>query len=242
MIAGWPADVAARIEALDLGPSTPAAFDADDTLWDGDLGIGLLEWASARRVLAGPEGGKAAFAEYQAARARDEGLGLELCATGFAGLPVGTVAALAEAHFQECMADRVFPAIRSLLGYLGGAGVPVYVVSASPRFAVLPGTRHLGVPDAHVIGIELAVADGVYLGRMEGGLTWREEKASRLRRRAGRPPVLAAGNGSNDLELLASATGLAIAVNPSTGARRDGGPSLAAAARDRGWPIVRLTR
>ena len=241
MIEGWPVPVSEAVEALGLRPGDPVAFDADDTLWDGDLGIGLLEWASTRKVLAAADGGKGAFARYQELRAADEARGLEVCATFFAGLPVARVAELAEAHFRERMAARVFPAIRTLLVFLASRGAAVYVVSASPRFAVLPGTRALGIPDAQVAGIELAAEGGVYRDHLAGPITWRAEKALALVRLAGRGPVLAAGNGSNDLELLASATGLAIAVNPSTSARRDGEASLHDAARARGWPIVRLS-
>lgn len=235
-LSGWPAEVAARIEALELEPGAVAAFDADETLWDGDAGVGLLEWACREGHLLDP----GAHARYLALREEDEGAALALCATAYAGLAPARVEELAEEFFAAGLGARIFPAMRALVDHLHGRDVRVHVVTASPAFAVLPGSRALGIPDQRVVGIELVREGDRYAAEVAGAITYRGYKATELRGRAGAPPVLAMGNGSNDAELLASATELAVAINPSEKGRADGAPSLAEEASARGWPVVRL--
>ncbi len=215
-----------------------AAFDADETLWADDAGVGFLEWADLGGRL--PGAARGSFDAYRRLRPQDEAAALGLCATAFAGLTVDHVAELAEEHFAARIAPGIFPAMRELVAWLGARGVPVWVVTASPRFSVLPGTRRLGIPDERVLGVEVEVVDGRVGPRLSAALTYRSEKATRLAAAAGRAPLLAMGNGSNDRELLESATGLAVAVDPSAKPRSDGGPSLAETARQHGWPILRL--
>lgn len=235
---GIPLDLAERIRALPWAPGGLAAFDADETLWADDAGVGFLEWADrGGRLLAEQRG---AFEEYRRLRPRDEGKALALCATAFAGLAAEEVAALAEAHFATRIAPGIFPAMSSLIDWLREAGAAIWVVTASPRFSVLPGTRRLGIPDDRVLGLEVEVEAGRLGARLVGPPTYRAEKARRLVEAAGGPPLLAMGNGSNDRELLEAATGLAVAVDPSEKPRSDGGPSLADAARRLGWPVLRL--
>lgn len=236
----WPPELASRILDLPLGAGAVAAFDADETLWHTDAGIGFLEWCSRTRVLPGEDGGAGVFEAYRRTREQDEEAGLMACATAFVGLPVARLEELSRGFSREFVEPLVYPAMRELLEWLQGRGVAVYVVTASYRHAALPGAAALGIPPERVVGIRLREVGGVVTGERLGPVTFRGFKASELEAHAGGPPVLAMGNGSNDRELLEAATHMAVAINPSTSARRDGTASLAAAAAGHGWPVLRL--
>lgn len=238
MLASWPDDLRRRLLDLDLREGDVAAFDADETLWHGDAGVGFFQACATRGDLA--SGGVEVFDAYVAARRDDEGEGLRRCATAFAGLEVEVVEALAEAFFQQHLLPAVYPEMLELFTWLESQGVEAWIVTASPVFAALPGGRALGVPPERVVGIQLAREGGRYLDRIEGPVTYRVGKPEALRAACGRAPRVAAGNGSNDAELLEAATDLAVAVNPAPGTRRDGTPGLAQRAQAQGWPVLRL--
>lgn len=235
----WPDDIAARLRALPLAGAV-AAFDADETLWHTDAGIGFLEDASKNRRLAGDDGGAGVYDAYLETRARDEGEGLMACATGFVGLREERVAELSADYAAREVVPRIYPAMRQLFDWLHGQGARVFVVTASFEHAVRAAAADLGVPPERVVGIRLAVEDGVVVEERVGPITYRGGKPAALQAVCGSAPVLAMGNGSNDRELLEAATHLAVAVNPSPRPRRDGTCSLAARAEELGWPVLHL--
>lgn len=235
----WPQDLADRIRDLPLRGAV-VAFDADETLWHTDAGIGLLQDASKNRRLAGEDGGAGAYEAYLETRARDEGEGLMACATGFVGLAEDRVVELAADYAAREVIPRIYPAMRELFGWLHAQGARVFVVTASYEHAVRAAAGDLGVPPERVVGIRLAVEGGVVMPERVGPITYRAGKPAALRAVSGAAPVLAMGNGSNDRELLEVASHLAVAVNPSTTTRRDGTPSLLARAQELGWPVLRF--
>jgi phosphoserine phosphatase len=236
----WPEDLAARILDLPLEGAV-VAFDADETLWHTDAGIGLLEHASRDRLLLGEDGGAGVFDAYVETRAQDEGRGLEACALGFVGLTEARVAELAADYAAREVIPHIYPAMRQLFDWMHGVGARVFVVTASFEHAARAAAGAMGVPPERVIGIRLAVdEEGVVTDRFVGPITYRGGKPAALRAVSGAAPVLAMGNGSNDRELLEAATHLAVAVNPSAKTRRDGTISLAGRAEELGWPVLEL--
>ena len=235
----WPEDLAKRLQDLPLADAV-VAFDADETLWHVDAGIGFLEDSSRRRVLAGEGGGAGAYEAYLATREADEGAGLMACATAFVGLTEARVQELAADYAARDVVPRIYPEMRQLFAWLHGQGARVFVVTASFEHAVRAAAGALGVPPERVVGIRMAVEDGIVTDQRVGPITYRGGKPAALRAVSGAAPVLAMGNGSNDRELLEAATQLAVAINPSSKPRRDGTPSLQDAAERYGWPTLRL--
>lgn len=141
----------------------------------------------------------------------------------------------------DFMAERVAPIVapgaRALLARHAAQGDLMAIITATNAFVTAPIARELGVP--HLIATEPEKVDGRYTGRPDGVPCFQAGKITRLDAwLAARGQTLASFGESwfysdslNDLPLLSRVTH-PVAVDPD--------PSLAATARERGWPIVSL--
>ena len=192
----------AEIEALlDEGP---VAFDADGTLWHGDVGDELVRDLGR-------------FEEYERRVREDPIAGYTWAAEILVGLDPRELATRCERLFAR---QRVFEFVRPLLKRL--AGRDVYIVSASPHVAVVPGARTLGIDERRII----AVGD-------ERPIPCGEGKVHHLKARGIRPAV-AFGNGDLDEPMLRYAKA-AVVVAPAAGPDNQ----LVRAAERNRWPILR---
>jgi phosphoserine phosphatase len=199
-----------EIEALiDEGP---VALDADGTLWEGDVGDELVRDLGR-------------FAEYEALLKKDAIAGYTWAVSILEGLAVDEVRARCERLFER---QRVFDFVRPFL-----ALVPdVYIVSASPVWAVEAGARALSVPLDRVIAVDAPVKNGI-IGRVEEPIPCGEGKVHHLKKRGIRPS-LAFGNGELDAPMLAfSRRGVVVA--PRQGPEN----GLVRLALQCGWSILR---
>lgn len=194
----------AQIEALLDGVEGPVCFDADGTLWRGDVGDELVRDLGH-------------FEEYEQRVKVDPVAGYTWAAELLVGRDPLDVALRCERLFAL---QEVFSFVRPLLERLKGK--EVFIVSASPREAVLPGAKHLGVPPSRVIAVDSArpipCGDG---------------KVHHLEAR-GLVPALAFGNGDLDEPMLSYAK-RAVVVAPLSGPEN----RLVEAARRNGWPVLR---
>ncbi len=194
---------------------TPVAvFDADGTLWAPDSSDSLLSWVDARGLVDPPVGSSALRAHGDALVAVCKRIGYAWAAMAMAGRTPDEVAQWAEASYVEYIAPHRFVAMEALLLGLMEAGWDVFVVSASPRWAVLPGTDRIGVPRDRVLAIEIEVADGRLTGIPRPGITQGPGKVTRIQRDIGRVPVFGAGNSVDDLPMLRHVSEGAVVVNP----------------------------
>lgn len=189
-----------EIEAL-LGDG-PVVFDADGTLWHGDVGDELVRDLGR-------------FEEYERRVREDPIAGYAWAEEILRDLDEREVLARSERLFAR---QRVFDFVRPVLARLSD----VYIVSASPRVAVLPGSRALGLSDDRVIAVT-----------RERPIPCGEGKVHHLRQR-GLKPLLAFGNGDLDEPMLRYAEA-AVVIAPR------GGPdnNLVKIAQGNRWPILR---
>ena len=200
-------------------------FDADGTLWRGDVGEDFLRYAIhtglfeasyetyERRLLESPERAYAYCVEVMRDRSEAE------------------LAQACVAFFAERFSGRIFGFVRPLLAQLAQAGCPVWICSASPRWIVVPGALALGIPESQVIGVSCPVVGGRLTGDVEQPVPVGPGKVAWLERRH-LTPALAVGNGDFDLDMLAFARH-ALVISPP-----DSNNHLVAEARSRGWPIL----
>ncbi|MEW6430685.1 MAG: HAD family hydrolase [Myxococcota bacterium] len=228
-----PAPVQQAIDALvaEGGRGRPVVFDADGTLWRGDVGEDLLRLLGQRRLLGAASDG--VFARYEQLLKRDPSAAYAFAVEVLAGFAEAELQRVCDDFFAERYAGRVFRFVRPLLARLTHAGLTPWICSASPRWAVLPGARALGIEPAHVIGVTCAVEDGVLTGRVDQPVTCGPGKVTWLERH-GVQPVLAFGNGDLDVDMLAAAA-RAVVVAPLDGPDN----ALVAEAKRRGWPVLR---
>ena len=148
-----------------------------------------------------------------------------------AGHKVTDIISLSEEIFDETMADRVWEGTRELAqGHLR-AGQRVWLVTATPVELATVISQRLGLTGA--LGTVAESADGVYTGRLVGGLLHGEAKAAAVASLAEREGLdltrcSAYSDSSNDLPML-QLVGHPNAVNPDA--------ELRAEARRQGWPV-----
>ena len=212
-----PEKLRALTEAIDKAvQSTPgphyAAFDADGTLWNTDLGETLFKYQIKNSLVPLPPNAYAHY-EYLKANVSHETAYLWLAQIN-KGCALSTVQRWAETSVDEIAPVPVFPSQQQLIAHLQKRGVKVYIVTASIKWAVEPGAKFFGLTYDNVIGIRTAVDEsGVITDQQEGPITWRKGKVEGLlRATAGKPPLFAAGNTEGDLALLESATHLRLVM------------------------------
>src|SRR4051812_25471759 len=169
-----PADrIVERIdEARRTHPGGVLAFDGDGTLWSGDVGEDLFHAliahgdlreecraAMAREAEASglrPDGAplqlaERLYAEYLAGRFPEERM-CELMTWAFAGWTRAEVDAFADRTLAGCkLAPRMHREAVRVVEWAAGAGIDVFVVSASPTAIVERAVRAVGVPAERVV-------------------------------------------------------------------------------------------
>lgn len=208
-----------------------AVFDADGTLWRGDVGEDLLRYlASERRLASAREG---VFARYDALHATAPVEAYRYAVEVMAGLEVHQLEALCGDFFRRRFLGRVFPWVRPLLARLQEREVPVWICSASPRWIVEAGARELGIPLDRVIGVDAALEGGRLTARVLDPVTAGPGKVTWLARRGARPGF-ACGNGELDRDMLEAARHRLV-IAPFDGAEN----ALVEHARTHRWPILK---
>jgi len=136
-----------------------AVFDADGTLWDTDASEDLLDWMDERALIAPPAGSSSLRDHSDKLCAVDRKAGYTWAATAVQGRAVAEVAEWADACYVDRIGRHVYESMAMLIAELHHRRWEVFVVSASPRWAVLPGAMRLGVPPERVLTIDAKSAD-----------------------------------------------------------------------------------
>lgn len=125
---------------------------------------------------------------------------------------------------------RPFGEIRSLIETLQTAGWDVWIVSASNVWTIRTFAPRLGVEPDRVLGNRVEVRQGRLTSKTRRPVLFREGKREAIREATGRRPALAFGDAITDLEMMESATELAVLIDR-------GDESMRNEARERGWAI-----
>jgi phosphoserine phosphatase len=218
------------------GKRGPATFDADGTLWGGDVGEGFFTWMLRNRYYPAqriPEL-RDAWQRYKAGTFDGDKM-YELMATGMAGMKETEVKRLAATYFNSVQRQRIYRPMQALVGALSSTGFTPWVVSGSPWWVVAAGAKHFGIPESHVIGLAVRVdGSGRLTDEIIRPVPWKEGKAERIMQALGRRPVIAAGNSTGDAYMLKIASELPLVINPA--------PSFLRTAEQRGWAVNHFTR
>lgn len=213
-----------------------AVFDADDTLWRTDAGEGFLKYLIAHKKLANLPAGFDPFANYEALCAQNKWMGYPYATQVMAGMKVSEIQALAKEFFKT-FHQNVYPGQRALIQRLQQAGVDVWIVSASPQWLIEQGAPYLGVPANRVVGVRLAVANGLATPHLIPPMTFRQGKVEAINKYIGKVPVYVSGDSITDFEMLQIASRMQMVINPKDkNAPED---NIFLQATRRGWPIQR---
>jgi HAD superfamily hydrolase (TIGR01490 family) len=213
-------------------------FDLDHTLLAGDSDVLWCDYLVARGLL-----DRASFTERNAdmeARYKAGTVGVQ----EFADFYASTLAGHGPKHWepvrQAFLGEQVMPRIpqaaRDLVARHQDAGDLVVLTTATNRYITELTALHLEIE--HLLATELELVDDAFTGRTRGTLNMREGKVTRLREwmaarglRLQEFESTAYSDSINDLPLL-EMVAQPVTVDPD--------PRLAAIARERGWPVLRL--
>ena len=212
-----------------------AAFDADGTLWNTDMGEAFFDYQIQNKLVPLPED---PFGHYNWMKANVSHTAAYVwLAQILKGVPLERVREWAEASVSRTKIP-VFNETTEILKKLKELEVEVYIVTASITWAVEPGARRLGLPESAVVGIETEVVDGVVTETPHGAVTYRQGKAEAiLRKTGGVRPYFCAGNTEGDLWLLEGASDLRLVLSaaPQGSENFPTESKMLALAQERGW-------
>ncbi len=213
------------------GEGRPVCFDADGTLWRGDVGEDLLRFLAANDRLPLHRGDRDVYHRYEQIHDVDPPAAYAFAVEVMEGLDETVLSGWCNDFYAQRFAGRLFPFARPLLQAFAEAGYQPWIVSASPRWAVEAGARALGV--ANVIAVDTALDAGTLTSAVVRPVPAGEGKVFHLKQR-GLNPVFAAGNGALDFPMLELAAHRLVIA-----AWDDPGNALVQQAIARHWPVQR---
>ena len=191
-----------------------AAFDADGTLWDIDLGETFFHYQIDNKLVKLPPSPWQHYEDLKSKNPKEAYLWLaQICA----GTSLQQVQQWAQQGVTGISPLPIFLEQKRLIDLFLSKGVQVFIITASVKWAVEPGAEILGLTKDAVLGIETHTQDGVVTEKQKGPITYREGKVEALKERTGgKLPFFASGNTMGDFKLLESATHLSLAVSAAS--------------------------
>jgi HAD superfamily hydrolase (TIGR01490 family) len=237
-LAGEASAAAAEVEHPPLipDPAAGAFFDVDNTLMRGASVYYFARGLAARKMfgpadLARMAWGQACYRMRGSENADHIDAARQAALAFVAGHEVSDIVSLCEEIYEDTMADRIWEGTRELAQRHLEAGQRVWLVTASPVELASIIARRLGFTGA--LGTVAESVDGVYTGRLVGGLMHGEAKAAAIEALAVREGLdlarcSAYSDSANDLPML-RLVGHPCVVNPDA--------ELRAEARAGHWPV-----
>ena len=238
-MAGEAAASSAEVEdalATPPEPEVAAFFDVDNTLMQGASIFHLARGLYRRHFFTSREIASAAWkqAKFRVVGSEDPDDVADAQASALAFIEGHTVLELeqlGEEIFDEAMATRIWPGTRALAQLHLDQGQRVWLVTAAPIEIAGIIARRLGLTGA--LGTVAEHVDGVYTGRLVGGMLHGPAKAEAVAALAEREGLdlarcSAYSDSANDLPML-TLVGHPCAINPDA--------RLRAHARRQGWRI-----
>ncbi len=188
-----------------------AAFDADGTLWDTDLGEGFFQYQIQNHLLKNlPDN---PWMHYRNIKAKNPPPAYLWLAQINAGLPLKQIRQWAQNYVDQIQPMPLFTEQQKLIQILHRYKVNVFVVTASIKWSVEPGAKLYHIPEQNVLGVQTEIQNGNITETQQGPITWKQGKAQALLEHTqGIDPFLCCGNTLGDISLLEAATDFPIAV------------------------------
>ncbi|MCB9728932.1 MAG: haloacid dehalogenase-like hydrolase [Deltaproteobacteria bacterium] len=209
-------------------------FDADGTLWDGDLGEVHLDTLADEGLVKAPEGFPSAFAAYRARCELDASEGYAYAASMMGGMDVATARASAERAWARHR-GYVLAAVRALFDAARSRS-EVWIVSASNRFAIEAAAQELGLAPERVIAMTNGLEGERLLETIRDPRPNGAGKVRCIETFIGRRPTVAVGNSIHDAEMLdAAELGVLVRAVDAGGVPEPWPDALASRAARGGW-------
>lgn len=193
-----------------------AAFDADGTLWDTDLGENFFNYQIDQKHFALPPDPFQYYLDLKKVN-NDPCSAYVWLAQINKGQHIDQVRQWAQQAFQSIYPNPIFSEQKKLIQLFLENKIEVYVVTASIKWAVEPGALALGLPAEAVIGVETAIENGIITDLPVFPITYKQGKVEALMKKTqGTKHFFASGNSMGDFELLKEATHIRLAVSAAS--------------------------
>lgn len=193
-----------------------AAFDADGTLWDTDLGENFFNYQIDQKHVPLPNAPFDHYIEMKKLNNDPRDAYVWLAQIN-KGLPLEKIRQWSAQAFEAIQPKPIFQEQQKLIDLLKSYDTQIYIVTASIKWAVEPGAVALGLTADQVIGVETVVDNGIITDQPVLPITYRAGKVEALLKKTkGFYPFLCSGNSSGDIELLQAATHLRLAVSAAS--------------------------
>ena len=193
-----------------------AAFDADGTLWDIDLGENFFNHQIETKSVPLPEQPWNHYQELKKVNDDPRDAYVWLAQIN-SGQTLPQVRQWSAEAYQSAAPVPIFKDQQQLIEFFLGHGVKVLIVTASIKWAVEPGAIAIGLKPENVIGVETEISNDTVTNIAVHPITYKIGKVEALLKHTGGIyPFFASGNSTGDTELLKSATHLQLAVSAAS--------------------------
>lgn len=193
-----------------------AAFDADGTLWDTDLGENFFNYQIENNLISLPPAPLEHYVEMKKLNNDPRNAYVWLAQIN-EGIALNQVQDWALQAFKSIQPNPLFSEQQKLIQFFKQNGVQVYIVTASIKWAVQPGAIAIGLTEDDVIGVETEVIGGQISKNAILPITYRQGKVDALLKKTnGKVPFFCSGNSSGDIELLQCSSHLRLAVSAAS--------------------------
>lgn len=193
-----------------------AAFDADGTLWDTDLGENFFQYQIDNKLVSLPADPWKYYLDLKKVN-NDPRDAYAWLSQINAGKTIDKIREWAQKAFEQIQPNPIFSEQRKLIDLLKSHGVQIYIVTASIKWAVEPGARALGLTNESVIGVETTAVNNILTEEKVLPITYRHGKTDALLKKTNNQvPFFCSGNTIGDLELLLAATHFKLAVSAAS--------------------------
>ncbi len=207
-----------------------AAFDADGTLWRGDIGESLLRWLIAGKHLLDVDYSIDIWDDYEHRVAQNRTAGYVHAVALMKRIPESQISSwCAQAAYAW---PNYRPEMKGLVDFIRGHGVEVCIISASNRWIIAEAAPYAGFRPEETAGIAVEVRDGLLTETPVEPVTCNQGKVEAIQKRWGRRPLLAFGDSFGDKEMLEYAQFPFV-----IGELGKPDAPMVKLARERGWPI-----
>lgn len=200
----------------DVNHELIAAFDADGTLWDCDLGENFFQYQIDHKLIPLPD---QPFEHYLKLKKvdNDPRMAFAWLAQINKGVPVEQVRKWTQKAFNEIKPNPVFSEQKKLIELLNRYEIKSYIVTASIKWAVEAGAVAVGIPPERVIGVETEIQNDLITDIVKHPITYRQGKVDALKIfTQNKVPFLCSGNTMGDFELLSCASQFRLVVSAAS--------------------------
>lgn len=207
-----------------------ATFDADGTLWKGDIGEALLRWLIAGQHLKDVDYSIDLYEDYENRVAINRTNGYIHAVALMQGLSEEQVKVWCRQFAYAWPNYR--PEMKGLVDFVRGHGVDVRIVSASNRWIIAETAPYMGFKPEETLGISLEVKDHLLTSAPIHPVTCNAGKVEAIQKWVGFRPLMAFGDSLGDLEMLEYAQFPFV-----IGELGKPNAPLVKLAHERGWPV-----